>query len=271
MITLLQISDPHFGTEQAPVVEALVSLVKTQQPEFAIWSGDITQRAHHTQFASAKDFSNRLAIPHLLAIPGNHDIPLFNIIARIFYPYSGYQRVFGNDLEPIFESEELLIICLNTTRPWRHKNGELSRKQIDYVAQKVRKANPSQLRIVVTHQPISIESEKDEENLLIGYEHALKSWASCGVDMILGGHIHRPHAHKIANHFGSMAGNIWSIQAGTAVSSRIRDGIPNSVNLIRYHVGNNKRSCIVERWDFDKTTEQFHLNNKDNIELNDYS
>lgn len=271
MITLLQISDPHFGTEQTLVVEALASLVKSQQPEFAIWSGDITQRARHTQFASAKAFSDRLAIPHLLAVPGNHDIPLFNFIARIFYPYSGYKRAFGNNLEPIFESEELLIICLNTTRPWRHKNGELSQKQIDHVAQKVKKANPSQLRIVVTHQPISIESEKDEENLLIGYDHALKSWSNAGVDMVLGGHIHRPHAHKMANHFGPIAGNMWSIQAGTAVSYRIRDGIPNSVNLIRYSIENQKRSCIVERWNFDNTTQQFQVNNKDNIELTDYS
>jgi hypothetical protein len=106
---------------------------------------------------------------------------------------------------------------------------------------------------------------------LIGYEQALKSWGNIGIDLILGGHIHRPHVQKIADHFGPIAGDMWSIQAGTAVSRRIREGIPNSVNLISYHVQNTKRSCVVERWNFDKDSQQFQLSNKDNIELTDYS
>ena len=76
MSTVLQISDPHFGTEQAPVVEALAALADQQQPDLVVLSGDITQRARPAQFAAARAFVDRLGVP-VLAIPGNHDIPLF--------------------------------------------------------------------------------------------------------------------------------------------------------------------------------------------------
>jgi 3',5'-cyclic AMP phosphodiesterase CpdA len=264
---ILQISDPHFGTERAAVVNALSLLVKKKKPDIAIWSGDITQRARHAQFTAAREFADKLAIPQLLAIPGNHDIPLFNLAARIFFPYASYKRAFGNDLEPIFESEELLILCLNTTRPWRHKNGEVSKRQIDRVTNKVAKANSLQLKVIVTHQPVSVELPDDDENLLIGYSRAIESWASAGADLILGGHIHRPHVHKIADYLGPSAGNLWSVQAGTAISKRTRDGIPNSINLIRYNIENGQRYCFVERWDFDLSTQYFQLTHTSSIDL----
>src|SRR4051794_40397423 len=123
MALLLQISDTHFGTEQAPVIEALLRLAREQMPDVAILSGDITQRARAAQFAAARRFIDSLAISPTLVIPGNHDIALFNIFQRIFSPYDYYRRTFGQMLEPSFENSELLILCVNTTRPHRHVNG----------------------------------------------------------------------------------------------------------------------------------------------------
>lgn len=51
MSVLLQISDTHFGTEQPPVVEALVALATQQRPEIVVLSGDITQRARRLRGA----------------------------------------------------------------------------------------------------------------------------------------------------------------------------------------------------------------------------
>ena len=85
MSVLLQISDPHFGTEQAPVVAALEALAAQQQPDLLVLSGDITQRARPAQFRAARALMERLGAP-LLAIPGNHDIHLFNLWARLRHP-----------------------------------------------------------------------------------------------------------------------------------------------------------------------------------------
>lgn len=97
MSVLLQISDTHFGTEQPQVVEALVALAAQQRPVMVVLSGDITQRARPAQFRAAKVFVDRLGAP-VLAIPGNHDIALFDLWARLTRPYACYAKVFGADL-----------------------------------------------------------------------------------------------------------------------------------------------------------------------------
>jgi 3',5'-cyclic AMP phosphodiesterase CpdA len=244
MTVLLQISDPHFGTEQPPVVEALLRLVKQQQPTLIVMSGDLTQRARRGEFAAARQFVDRLAPVPALVIPGNHDIPLFNLPARAFNPYANYRRAFGNALEPVHESHDALVLCLKTTRRYRHKDGEVSNAQIQRVASQLERATPRQLRVVVTHQPVAAAVASDHKNLLHGREQAIAAWARAGVDLILGGHIHLPYVMPLQD----LPRRVYAVQAGTAVSTRVRDGIPNSVNLIR-HDGSSPQ-VLVERWDY---------------------
>ena len=255
MSTLIQISDPHFGTEQPPVVAALLAFVRRVQPFAAILSGDITQRGRRAQFAAARRFVDQLAVPHCLVIPGNHDIPLFNLVARVFFPYAGFERVFGSILEPQLECDAFQVICLNTTRPSRHKDGEISDEQVARVVRQLRGANGSQLRIVVTHQPVHVVRDSEVHNRVHGYRQAVKAWADAGADIIMGGHIHLPYVALLNEHFPQLSRRCWAIQAGTAVSHRVRANHPNSVNLIHYGAGSGQ--CSVERWDYDATSAGF--------------
>lgn len=249
MVTLIQISDPHFGTEQPAVVEALTRLVHEQAPKLAILSGDITQRARRNQFDAARKFVDQLKVPFVLAIPGNHDIPLFNIAARLLQPYVNYRHAFGDELEPVYADDELLVIALNTTRPYRHTDGEISAAQIERVAARLAQADKQQLRIVVTHQPVCVIRAEDEPNLVRGHGPAIRRWAEAGADLILGGHIHLPYVCTLSAAQGLLPRPVWAVQAGTAVSCRIRHEAGNSVNLIRYGT-NPARRCTIERWDY---------------------
>ncbi len=257
MTTILQISDTHFGTEQQPVMRALQHLAQDQAPELIVLSGDITQRARRRQFRAAREFLDELNPPALLTIPGNHDIPLFNLAARLFAPYAGYMRAFGKTLEPEVETERFLVIGINTTRPRRHKNGELSRRQIERVAERLKTAHAQQLRIVVVHQPVLAIRDSDEKNLLRGHREAIPVWAAAGCDIIMGGHIHLPYIRSLRTTFAGLSRDMWTVQAGTALSSRIRDGIPNSVNLLRIDSAAAGRCCSVERWDYTAAAERF--------------
>jgi 3',5'-cyclic AMP phosphodiesterase CpdA len=249
MTTLLQISDPHFGTEQAPVLQALHELAVAVSPDLVVLSGDITQRARRAQFDAARRFVDRLAPRALLAIPGNHDLPLIvNLAARLAAPYANYQRAFGQALEGTYETGELLVQALNTTRPWRHKHGELSAAQIRQVSDRLRAAAPAQLRVVVLHHPIWALRASDEANLVRGHREAIAAWTAAGVDLVLGGHIHLPYLHALPAAPGRCPA--WGLQAGTALSARVRDGVPNSVNLLRCGGGVLPRRCVVERWDY---------------------
>jgi 3',5'-cyclic AMP phosphodiesterase CpdA len=248
--TLLQVSDPHFGTEQSPVVEALLDLAARERPDVLVMSGDVTQRARRRQFQAAQAFVERVAATRILAIPGNHDIPLFNVFARVFAPYAGYQRAFGGELEPEFDGPDLLVACVNTTRPRRHKDGEVSRAQVERIARRLRQAHRSQLRIVVVHQPVMAARSDDEHNLLHGGDDAVRAWVAAGADIVMGGHIHWPYACSLQLGFRGLPRDAWIVQAGTAVSSRTRDGVPNSVNVLRCEPPRAGRRCRIERWDY---------------------
>jgi predicted MPP superfamily phosphohydrolase len=256
---VLHLSDTHFGTERTEVSDALLLLAREMQPDLAILSGDVTQRARASQFAAARRFLDALATPVKLVIPGNHDIPLFNLAARLFNPYGNYCHAFGTELEPQFSNEDVLVIGVNATRPWRHKDGEVSAQQIGRVSEQLQRAQPHQLRIVVVHQPIFVVSDSDRENLLHGHQHATQAWSAAGADLVLSGHIHLAYVRNLKEHMHDLPRALWVASAGTAISKRVREGQPNSVNLIRYEPTQMPRACKVERMDFDAVTSRFVL------------
>jgi 3',5'-cyclic AMP phosphodiesterase CpdA len=255
MPALLQISDPHFGTEQPPVVAALLALAHELKPTIIVFSGDITQRARAAQFAAAAQFAKQLPTQNIVAIPGNHDIPLFNVMARALNPYDGFKSAFGENLEPEFSSEAFRVICLNTTRPKRHKDGEVSTEQIERVSAVLQQARPEQLRIVVVHQPVHVIRSQDIENLLHGHIEAVRAWSQAGADIVMGGHIHLPYVRALNDHIVGLHRRIWAVQAGTAVSRRVRHEAPNSVNVLRYEAG--AQACRVEQWNYSAAKQSF--------------
>ncbi len=254
MSLVLHLSDTHFGTERAEVVEALLKLAQQQRPDVAVLSGDITQRGRSPEFAAARAFIDALAARSKLILPGNHDIPLFKVWQRLFAPYRNLRRSFGRELEPDYEDDSVLIIGVNTTSRFRHVDGRVSSRQIERVRRRLLRSAGSRLKLVVTHQPVHVQHVEDQHNLLHGRHAAMQVWSEAGADLILGGHIHLPFTQALrAAH--RLPREIWAVQAGTAVSKRTRAGAPNSVNLIRHQPG--AANCKVERWDYDADQRRF--------------
>ncbi|MBB3104974.1 metallophosphoesterase family protein [Azomonas macrocytogenes] len=252
MKTILQISDTHFGTETAPVVKAMEAHVHEHGADLLVLSGDITQRARCEQFAAAREFIERLetlGIPSRLIVPGNHDIPLFNLPLRFLAPYANYRRHLGKNLEPVFESDDMLVIGLNTTHPRRHKDGLVTARQIEAVYERLQRSDPRKLKIVVAHQPFGLMELSDVYNLQHGAAQALARWADAGLDIVMGGHIHLPYVLPLKPQYPDLSREIWTIQAGTALSHRVRGTSPNSFNRLQLELGQSKR-VKVERWDF---------------------
>lgn len=247
MSALLHVSDSHFGTEQPAVVEALLAFCHALKPEACVWSGDITQRARRAEFRAARAFRDRLNVLQTLIIPGNHDIPLFDLATRLFSPYRPFARVFGMALEPVIDTPRFLLIGVNTTRRFRHIQGAVSAAQIEQVSTRLRRARATQLRVVVTHQPFHVTLPSDETNLLRNAAAAASAWAQAGADLVLGGHIHVPFVRSLSARYPGLARDLYCVQAGTCVSHRTRNGIPNSFNVI-HHLG--ARACRIERFDF---------------------
>lgn len=262
MTVVLHLSDPHFGTERPAVVAAALRLAQAQAPGLVLLSGDITQRARTRQFQSARRFIDAIGAP-VIAVPGNHDIPLFNLAARAAWPYAGYRRAFGADLEPRWSSEQIAVIGINTTRPWRHKHGELSAQQVEETAQWLRGTPPQALRIVMTHHPLLVTRDEDLINRprvaggaghAAGATDAARAWSDAGADLLLAGHIHLPFFLPLAGVLPGLPRRTWALQAGTVVSKRVRPGAPPSLNIVRRGEAGN---WSLERWNYGERRGEF--------------
>ena len=69
----------------------------------------------------------------------------------------------------------------------------------------------------------------------------------------MGGHIHLPYAAALTN----PPRPLWAVQAGTSVSSRTREGIPNSVNIVRCGDDASAGSSLIEQWDYAAAVDAF--------------
>jgi 3',5'-cyclic AMP phosphodiesterase CpdA len=216
-MSLLQISDPHFGTEVPHVVAALSALTARLSPSLVVMSGDVTQRATEEQFQSASAFLRQLPAP------------------------------------------ASLVIGVNTVMPFWHKQGSVSDAQIERTCGLMRKASPKQIRAIVCHHPVHVIRKEDNKNLLRRADEAVRHWVAAGADLILGGHIHLPYFRPLKQRLPDLPRDAWALQAGTAVSLRIRQGIANSVNFVQPLAAATGAACRVERWDYSDREGAFRL------------
>ena len=255
-VRLLHLSDPHFGTERGEVVAAVREAAARLAPDMIVLSGDITQRARDAQFAAAAGFMASLGDVASLAVPGNHDIPLFNLPLRLLDPYRGFRAHFGALPLPAASSRvgDVELLSLVSCPPSRHKNGELDLAGLAAALP----GGGAPLRAVVLHHPLDCRLAQDEHNLLRGADEAVRMFCAWGVDLVRGGHIHDPYVSTSAARYPAAGAPAVLALAGTCVSHRTRRGIPNSFNLICLEAGPSA-TMLVERHDYDEGARQFRL------------
>lgn len=250
--SLLHISDLHFGTERPEVMEALLELAHQGVPGLraVLFTGDVTQRALFPEFEAARRFMQRLPEAPQIVIPGNHDISLFNLPQRLLRPYTRYDGVFGGHDDAVWSDEDWLVVSLKTTRRWRHRHGQVSPRQVQFTTDALQRARPRQVRLVLVHQPAAVPREDLRDDVLRGSGPAVRAWASAGADAVLGGHIHLPYVLPLDT--GAVTGQgrqVWAVQAGTGISSRLRADAGNSVNVLHHTMEATGPVLVVERWD----------------------
>ncbi len=99
-----------------------------------VLSGDITQRATRAQFAAARAFVDRLGVPACWPFRATTTFRCSTWVHAASGPTRRYRRAFGDELEPPVRIGRLLVLGVNTTRRYRHVDGELVAAQIERVA-----------------------------------------------------------------------------------------------------------------------------------------
>ena len=242
MRTIAHLSDIHFGRVDYATVEPLIAAVKKIAPDVVVVSGDLTQRAREEQFQEARNFLDQLPGPQIV-VPGNHDVPLYNVFARFAAPLSNYRKIISEDVEPVFQDEELAIVGVNTARSLTFKNGRINEDQVERVKGIFCTLQDHVTKIVVMHHPVDLPRSFGDQETVGRAEMAVESLATCGADVYLAGHYHLSHTGDTTTRYDIPGYSALIVHAGTATSTRGR-GEPNSFSVLKI----DHPHIAVDRW-----------------------
>lgn len=241
MRTVVHLSDLHFGKVNSALLDPLVEAVSALAPDVVVVSGDLTQRARTAQFLEAREFLTRLPRPQIV-VPGNHDVPLHNIVHRLIRPLEKFQRHIEQNLSPSFVDSEIAVLGVNTARSLVLKNGRINAVQLDSVREAFARVSSEVIKVVVTHHPFDVPLHINSGERVGRAEVAMGVFAQCEVDVLLAGHLHTSRTAGTGDRYALSGYEALVVSAGTATSTRGR-GEKNSFNVLRMQ----KQRVEVER------------------------
>jgi len=225
MRRLVHISDLHFGALRPETVEPVLRIIEELGPDVVVVSGDLTQRATRAQFERARAFLDRVACRRQIVVPGNHDIPLWNLWRRFTAPRGRFDRYITDDLYPTTFDEEVGVVGLNTARATAIANGRINVRQLEEVARRFRRAPAGALRVLTCHHPFVLPEGISARKRAGRSDMALAALVEHEVDLLLTGHRHVPWVSRLGT-------PLTTVHAGTTTSHRTRGGAANSFNDI---------------------------------------
>ena len=251
MRRLIHLSDLHFGRADHVIIQPLLDFITTTKPDLVAVSGDLTQRARIREFLQARDFLDAIPFPKVV-VPGNHDVPLYNVFARLFRKLDRFRRFVSEDLEPFYFDSEIAAAGVNTARALTGKNGRVGRQQLEKLRARFAAVPGQIVKIVVTHHPFDLPPGVVGDRVVLQAESAMKNLAQIPVDMLLAGHFHVAGTTRTTMRYKIESFAALIIASGTAISTRGR-GQPNSLNVIEI----NAPTVLITQYGWEPASHTF--------------
>ena len=238
MTRIFHVSDVHFGTEDRAALDWFAGTVRAERPDLVLLTGDLTAAARSSEFAAACTWLDTLGVP-IRVEPGNHDLPVYRPLQRLFDPYARMRRLYARYHRPLDLAGVTLVSLKTTARVQFRRNwslGRVGRNALAGTLRALRNHDPETLAIVACHHPL-IEAGTATRGGTRGGQAALTALAKAGADVICTGHAHDPFDRA----WSGDGASVRLIGAGT-LSERVRETSPSFNEL---HVADGALTVIV--------------------------
>ncbi len=236
-LTIMHISDLHAGPPFNPEkAELIIREAQEINPTLMVLSGDMVQRADFKwQWREIRRFIDRLPEPRLI-VPGNHDVPQYNQIARYLWPFHRYKKYISQDLQPVFECDGMVVIGMNTARSFTIEGGKLNRKQIAWLEATLKHYGERICKVVVMHHHVVMPPGPPDQrkDVMVGAKETLEALDRGGAELLLCGHLHISYIGNTLEFEPGLRQGTIIAESGTTTSRRGRlwHRGKNSFNLI---------------------------------------
>jgi 2',3'-cyclic-nucleotide 2'-phosphodiesterase (5'-nucleotidase family) len=176
------------------------------------------------------------------------------VFRRFVLPLARYKRHITDDLDPVYIDDEIAVLGVNTARSLTWKDGRVNEEQVEKIRATMAGLPAEVTKVVVTHHPFDLPKGAEEDDLVDRAHMAMDTFAECGVDLLMAGHLHQSHAGNTEARYKISEYAALVVQAGTATSTRGR-GEVNSFNVIRIE----PKKIEVDRYGWDAVHKQFQI------------
>ena len=198
---VLQFSDVHFGVEHKRACAAALDWAHETPSDLILITGDITQKGYPDEFAAAGAWIKAMPTPRFVIV-GNHDVPYWDVAARLFHPWRAFETATGHPAhDGEFVSDAVMVRGVVTARGWQARpnwsKGVIDLDQTRRAAEALRAAPVGALRILACHHPLVEMIGTPMTGDVKRGDAAALIFQEAGVDLITTGHVHVPFALPI--------------------------------------------------------------------------
>lgn len=225
-LTIAHISDIHVGSNHfvSNLLNRAIVEMNEANPDVVIVSGDLTNDGFRQQYAAAKAYLENIECENVVVIPGNHDSRNVG--------YVHFEDMFGERNSVVY-LPGVTLVALDSSQPDLNE-GRLGRQNYKWMVDKF--TRPDDFKIVALHHHLlPLPGTGRERNIIEDAGDFLQVLVGQGVDLVLSGHKHVPHAWQFENFF--------MVNAGTVSSLRVRGYARPCYGFVEIRDGN----CMVTR------------------------
>lgn len=213
---IAHLSDLHTGSQYfvSNLLDRALVEVNDLGPDVVVVTGDLTSMGFRQEYREVKEYIDRLTCSDVVVVPGNHDSRNVG--------YAHFERLFATR-ETVVRKNGVTIVGVDSSEP-DLDNGRIGRHRYPWIREAFME-RPEDFKVFALHHHLlPIPGTGRERNIVDDAGDVLEVLIECGVQLVLCGHKHVPHAWRLEN--------MYVVNAGTVATLRLRGDTKPCYNVV---------------------------------------